>query len=126
MNTGDQRLLAEHFEAARRWVDVIHASNPDLIWRNNRGMDWGDWMSAGAATPKELGATAFFAHSADLVSRMARVLGRKQEAEHYQACSRASGRHLSKTMSAPTGIIGGTAPVNPVHAGCDRHRSFPG
>ena len=85
VNTGDKRLLAEQFEAARRWVDVIHASNPDLLWRNNRGMDWGDWLSAGPATPKELGATAFFAHSADLLSRMAQVLGRKEDAERYQA-----------------------------------------
>jgi alpha-L-rhamnosidase len=84
LNTGDRRLLAEHFDAAKRWVDVIHASNPDLRWRHNRGMDWGDWMSAGNATPKEIGATAFFAHSADLVSRMAQVLGRDSEAEQYR------------------------------------------
>lgn len=84
VQNGDRRLLSQHFEAARRWVDFIHKNNPDLIWRNHRGMDWGDWLSAGTATPKELGATAFFAHSADLVARMARVLGRNEEANQYR------------------------------------------
>jgi hypothetical protein len=35
-------------------------------------------------TPKDLGATAFFAHSADLVSRMAHVLGHQDLADEYQ------------------------------------------
>ena len=84
VNTGDRQMLAKHFEAARRWVDFIYASNPDFIWKNNRGNDWGDWLSAGPATPKDVGATAFFAHSADLVGRMARVLGRDSDAAHYR------------------------------------------
>jgi hypothetical protein len=114
VNTGDRRLLADHFEAARRWVDAIHASNPDLLWRNNRGMDWGDWMSAGAATPKEIGATAFFAHSTELVSRMARVLGRKVEAEQYQALFQGIRQAFVKRYVNADGIIGGGPPEKPV------------
>jgi hypothetical protein len=113
VNTGDRRLLARHFEAARRWVDVIHASNPDLLWSNNRGMDWGDWMSAGTATPKEIGATAFFAHSADLVSRMAQVLGRDAEAEHYQALFQGIRQAFVKNYVGAEGIIGGTPAGQP-------------
>ena len=114
VNTGDKRLLAEHFEAARRWVDVIHASNPDLRWRNNRGMDWGDWMSAGAETPKEIGATAFFAHSADLVSRMAQALGRQEEAERYEDLFQGIRQAFVKNYVNAAGIIGGTSPGKPV------------
>jgi alpha-L-rhamnosidase len=83
VNTGDRQMLAEHFEAAKRWVDFIHANNPNLIWENKRGQNWGDWLSAGPATPKELGATAFFAHSTDVVARMARALGRTSDADYY-------------------------------------------
>ena len=83
VNTGDRQMLANHFEAARRWVDFVHSNNPDLIWTNERGNDWGDWLSAGPATPREIGATAFFAHSADLVARMARALGRSADADYY-------------------------------------------
>jgi len=83
VNTGDPRVLEEHFEAAKRWVDFVHAQNPDLIWSKARGMDWGDWLSAGRATPREIGSTAFFAHSTDLVARMARVLGHTEDANTY-------------------------------------------
>jgi alpha-L-rhamnosidase len=107
VNTGNRRLLADHFDAAKRWVDTIHASNPDLRWRNNRGMDWGDWMSAGAATPKEIGATAFFAHSADLLSRMAQVLGRNADAERYRTLFQGIRRAFVETYVATNGIIGG-------------------
>ncbi|MGA2247128.1 MAG: family 78 glycoside hydrolase catalytic domain [Verrucomicrobiota bacterium] len=108
VNTGDQRLLAEHFAAAKRWVEVIHGSNPDLLWRNNRGMDWGDWLSAGAETPKELGATAFFAHSADLLSRMAQALGRTDDAKRYQALFQGIRQAFVKKYATAAGIIGGT------------------
>lgn len=83
VNTGDRQMLAKHFEAARRWVDSVHEANPGLIWRNQRGNDWGDWLSAGPPTPKELGATAMFAHSSDLVARMAQALDRKADAIYY-------------------------------------------
>jgi len=114
VNTGDRRLLADHFESARRWVDVIHASNPDLLWRNNRGMDWGDWLSAGPATPKEIGATAFFAHSADLVARMAKVLGRQAEAEQYETLFQGIRQAFVKTYVSADGLIGGSPAGQPV------------
>ena len=85
VNTGNRKILENHYEDARRWVDYIYQHNPDFIWVNARGMDWGDWLSAGRATPKEIGSTAFFAHSADQVARMAAVLGHKEEAAHYRA-----------------------------------------
>ena len=110
VNTGDLRLLAQHYEAARRWVEVIHASNPDLRWRNNRGQDWGDWMSAGVETPKEIGATAFFAHSVDLLSHMARVLGRTAAAERYQALFQGIRQAFVQSYVSTNGIIGGTPP----------------
>lgn len=94
VNYGDRRLIAEHFESARRWVDWIHTSNPDLIWLNKRHNDYGDWLhgdtliaegwpKTGGEVPKEVFATAFFAHSTDLVGRMAAVIGRAQEAAKY-------------------------------------------
>lgn len=105
VNTGDRRLLARQFEAARRWVDFIHASNPDLLWQNNRGMDWGDWMSAGTPTPKEIGATAFFAHSADLVSRMAQVLGDDADAERYRSLFQGIRQAFVNAYLSPAGIV---------------------
>ncbi len=114
VNTCDRRLLAEHFAAAQRWVEVIHASNPDLLWRNNRGQNWGDWLSAGPETPRELGATAFFAHSTDQLARMAQALGRQDDAEKYQTLFQAIRRAFVKKYVSPSGVIGGNSPGNPI------------
>ncbi len=94
INYGDKRLLTDHFPSAARWVDWIRENNPDLIWCNKRHNDYGDWLhgdtlkaegwpKTGGEVPKEIFATAFFAHSAELVARMAHVLGLKCEASKY-------------------------------------------
>ena len=44
-NYGDKRLLEEHFASARRWIDYIHKHNPDLLWRNSLGGNFGDWLN---------------------------------------------------------------------------------
>jgi alpha-L-rhamnosidase len=93
-NYGDTRLLAENFASAKRWIDYVHARNPDLVWRNARGADFNDWLNAdtlvldnwpatGGAVPKEVYATAFFAYSTELLGKMAAVLGRGDEARLY-------------------------------------------
>lgn len=96
VNYGDRRVLERHFESARRWVDYVRQKNPDLLWKNGRGNDYGDWLNAdtlklegwpasGAEVPKEVFATMFFARSTELVARMAEVIGRREDAEHYRA-----------------------------------------
>lgn len=91
----DPRLLADHFDSARRWVDWIASKNPDLIWRNARHNDYNDWLNGdtlvqegwprtGATVPNEVFATMYFAESTRLVGEMARVLGRP-EAEKYRS-----------------------------------------
>ncbi|MCW5553325.1 MAG: glycoside hydrolase family 78 protein [Verrucomicrobiae bacterium] len=94
-NYADARLLAEHFAAASRWVDYIHTNNPELVWRKGRNNDYNDWLNGdwikqagwpteGGSVPKELFATAFFAHSTDIVAKMAAVLGRHEDARCYR------------------------------------------
>ncbi len=94
-NYADTRLLAEHFAAACRWVDYIHTNNPNLIWSKGRNNDYNDWLNGdwikqagwptqGGSVPKEVFATAFFAHSTDIVAKMAAVLGRNEAARRYR------------------------------------------
>lgn len=93
-NYADKRVLEKHFESAKRWVEYVRTQSPDLLWTGKRGNDYGDWLNGdtliledwprtGAAISQELMATAFFAHSAELVSKMASVLGRNDDAERY-------------------------------------------
>ena len=93
-NYADTRLLEDHFESARRWVDYIHKANPDLTWTKGRNNDYNDWLNGdwvkqkdwpnkGGAVPNVVFATAFFTHSTELVAKMAEALGRKEEAQRY-------------------------------------------
>ncbi len=93
-NYADRRMMEEHFEAARRWVDYIHRNNPNLLWLKGRGYDFNDWLNGdtmrvqgypkkGSEVPKEVFATAFFAHSTEIVAKMAKVLGREDDAATY-------------------------------------------
>lgn len=85
VNYGDRRMLEEHYASASKWVDFVQRNNPDYLWKVARGNDWGDWLSAGKPiTPKEVGSTAFFAHSADLVSKMAAKLGYHHDEVRYR------------------------------------------
>lgn len=93
-NYCDKRMLEEHYDSAKRWIDWIHSQNQNLIWENRRGGDWGDWLNGdtltvngwpqtGGQVPKEIFATAYFAHSTETVSKMAKVLGREDDAMRY-------------------------------------------
>lgn len=118
LNYGDKRLLAEHFEAAARWVEWIRSHNPDLVWRNKRNNDYGDWLHGdtlkadgwprtGGEVPKEVFATAFFAHSTELVARMAHVLGRDAEASKYATLATAIKTAFCKNFVQADGRING-------------------
>ncbi len=94
LNYADRRMVEQHFESARRWVEFIRNNNPNLLWQKNRGNDYNDWLNGDtlvlegyprgiSAIPNEIFATAFFAHSTEIVAKMAGVLERKEEAAEY-------------------------------------------
>jgi len=43
-----------------------------------------DWLSINADTPPDLIGTAFYAHCAQLMSQIARIVGKADEAEDYR------------------------------------------
>ena len=87
---GDRRLLERQYPSMRAWVEYVRRrAGPGLIWRP--GWQFGDWLAyhsddpsyPGATTGTDFIATAFFAHSADLLARAAAVLGNAQDAADY-------------------------------------------
>lgn len=86
---GDTRLLAEQYASMKTWVSYIRGKGEnEFLW--NSGFHFGDWLALDAqegsyigATPTDLIATAFYAHSTRIVRDAARVLGHEaDEAEH--------------------------------------------
>jgi alpha-L-rhamnosidase len=66
-----------------RYVAYVIRHNPDLLWRHRRNNDYGDWLAVGAETPRGILATAYWAHDARLMGKIARVLGKSDRAGYY-------------------------------------------
>jgi alpha-L-rhamnosidase len=120
VNYGDRRILTAHFDAACRWIESIRRRNPDLLWREGRGNDYGDWLNGdtliqegwprrGGEVPKEVLATAFFAHSTELVAKMAEALGREPEAKTYRQLFEEIKAAFQRAYVSPDGrVLGDT------------------
>ena len=91
--TGDVTVLKESFESAKKWVAYYQSKvkNKAFIPQMH---SFGDWLQPYPSntnkkanrgdTPSELIHTAFFAHSANLTSKIAKVLGAFEDEKKYK------------------------------------------
>jgi alpha-L-rhamnosidase len=76
---GDRRILEQHFAGVKAWTDYLRGRSHDGILDYSY---YGDWVPI-ERTPGNLVSTFCYYWSADLVSRMAAILGKTGEAESY-------------------------------------------
>jgi alpha-L-rhamnosidase len=93
LSYGDRRILEEQYDSMARWVEYERQrAGDDFVWTGD--FHYGDWLAytapprearsyPGATTGKDLIATAFFAHSTELLRRTALALGRPADAARY-------------------------------------------
>ncbi|MCW3804475.1 alpha-L-rhamnosidase [Plebeiibacterium marinum] len=88
---GDTRILEDQYQSMQAWVDYMKTNAGDnYLWTN--GNHFGDWLAfattnsdyPGATTEKDLIATAYFYHSTNLLSKIAGVIGKKDDEESYR------------------------------------------
>jgi alpha-L-rhamnosidase len=110
---GDTQLLGEQYPSMKAWVDYAHGrAGDDDIWDGD--FHFGDWLAfattrsdyPGATTSKDLIATAFLAHSADLLARAARVLGKPDDAAQYEALVERVKKAFNREYVTATGRVG--------------------
>jgi len=98
---GDQRLIEEQYEVARRWLELIRSTAPEHIV--SRGI--GDHESVEHA-PRSLTGTAFYFHTARLLSELADLLGKDEDAGQYaQLAQNIRMRFLEEFYDAQTGRL---------------------
>lgn len=90
---GDIRLLEERYESMRRYLDFLSRTSRKGLRCYAEYDGWhgyGDWLALDGsqrregATSKELIGTAFYAHSARLMERIAGILGKPEDASRYR------------------------------------------
>ncbi len=93
---GDKRILAEQYNSMKAWVEYMHTRAGDKnLWMGDE--HFGDWLAfasnsssyPGATTEKDLIATAYYAHSSKILSQIAAILGKTEDATFYANLSAA-------------------------------------
>jgi alpha-L-rhamnosidase len=113
---GDRRLLEQQYDSMAAWVEYMRGrAGDDLIWDGDE--HFGDWLAyaapprearsyPGATTGKDLIATAFFAHSTELLQRIAEVLGRSDDAARYGELQSKIKKAFVEEYVSPRGRVG--------------------
>jgi alpha-L-rhamnosidase len=91
---GDQRILEVQYPSMKAWVDYMTSrAGDDYLWTGD--FHFGDWLAfattnsdyPGATTEKDLIATAYYAYSSGLLSKIATILGKTDDAAKYSKLS---------------------------------------
>jgi alpha-L-rhamnosidase len=112
---GDERILARHYPAMRRWLEWQAGSARDGI-RPYEGCDYfpgfsdwlaldSTWQSTIGATPRDLLGTAYFAQSAELLRRIATILGHEGDAARFAAFRETAVAAFNREYVTPGGRL---------------------
>ncbi|MEI8374560.1 MAG: glycoside hydrolase family 78 protein [Planctomycetota bacterium] len=76
---GDTRVLADHYDQMKRYVDYLTRRSKGHIV--NIGL--GDWLPAKTQTPVDVTSTGYYYVDALILSKIARLLGKEADAKTY-------------------------------------------
>lgn len=118
---GDTRILQDSWQCMHEWVDYIHNQvNENGLWMS--GYQYGDWKALDremlgdgsvGATDVYLIANAYYLYVTDLVAKTARVLGKTEEAAHYEKLYAETLESFREEYFTPRGRI-----VSETQTGC--------
>ena len=102
---GDKRILEQNYPMMRRWMDYCEkkakknrlknkfSRNPHKNYIIDTGIHYGEWLEAGISMEESMKniifngvpdiATAYFAYSSRMMSQIADILGKSEDARYY-------------------------------------------
>ena len=108
----DRGILQTQFRSLCAWVDyLVNTVGPSLIWSN--GFQFGDWLDPSSPperpgdsrTDSTLIATAYFARSAELASKIAGILEQPAEEERYAVLAKQIREAFANEFISPSGRV---------------------
>ncbi len=123
---GDVSILESQWNSMKSWVDYIRSrAGESNLWLND--FHFGDWLaldsttgSMSGGTLKDLVATAYYAHSAQLLAKAAKVLGKCAVEEEYTGLFERIRKAFLNEFVSPNGRIVSmtqTAHILPLYMG---------
>ncbi len=101
---GDVRVLEEHYEGMKRYVDYLTTRAKDHIV----SIGLGDWVPVKERTPVEHTSTAYYYVDAMIVSKAARLLGKSDDADRYAALAAQIRKAYRGKLAGKDGLYTGT------------------
>jgi alpha-L-rhamnosidase len=112
---GDRKILEDHYASMVRFMDFLAKDRCAGVIRSHPDVDawggFGDWLALDGGTktegmtPRDLIGTAFYAYDAGIMAEVARVLGRKDEAETYRVLREKIAEAFRRRFVTPDGLI---------------------
>jgi alpha-L-rhamnosidase len=112
----DRRQLAAALPSMLAWIEYVRARNPELVWKEARGEDVGDWLDASTLahasrakpadeTAKTLFATAWFARSTELAAKAAFACSKTKDAARLSKLASDVRAAFHREFTAPDGRL---------------------
>jgi len=133
---GDKRILEEQYESMKNWVKYLeNLADSDLIVR--KGFHFGDWLffihptqwnNKPGHTDIDLISTAFFAYSAGLVEKTARILGQNEDLVYFRELRIKIKQSFNNEFVTPNGRLSPnsqTAYILSLHFGLLEQKDIP-
>ena len=111
---GDVRVLQENYGVFKDYLDYLENTARDNMRCDEGAEYWrgfGDWLALDGSgqttggTPTELIGTAFYAHCADLMSRIARATGNAEDETRYRELFESVARTFCERFVTPAGRL---------------------
>jgi alpha-L-rhamnosidase len=112
---GDKAILEENYEAMSRFVDfMVKERTRDGIRENPDLGGWhgyGDWLALDGSgklegmTPSDLIGTAFLAYDAEIMTKVATLLGHEKDARRFAELRETTAAAFNKRYVSPAGIV---------------------
>lgn len=107
----DKRILEKQFESMCDWVEYMHRfGDKEYLWEGD--LHYGDWLAMDSFDGSYIGKTSpdfiagiFYAHSAKLTSKAAKVLGKDDKAQYYSDMSKKVREEFIKEYITPNGRL---------------------
>ncbi len=104
----DTRILAEHYERLKRYVDYLTTKADNGIV----SIGLGDWVPAKTETPAKVTSTGYYYRDALIVSKVAAMLGKTDDARHYADLAMRIRDAFNRAFFDPkTGLYAGGTPT---------------
>jgi len=113
---GDVQILADHYDSMKRFLEFVTLnrcknnirSHPDL----NKFGGFGDWLALDGSgneggTARDLIGTAFYAYDTEIMSRIATVLGREEDVQHFTHLHGRIVEAFRRRFVTPDGLLAG-------------------